>query len=492
VDTIIVRTHDIFDDAEAEANGLFRVVNAIRFRTRPQIVRWELLFRAGEPYDAQKVAETERNLRALGIFRAVTIDTVRVGGRLAVVVETRDGWSTQLQLNGKSTGGEFTWSAGLVETNFLGTGATAGAVYRDDADRTAWTLRGRINRPFGSRGRVDALYDNRSDGEVGAWVVGVPYRALADRRALELVGEVGRLRVLQFRDGARWDSVERRVSLHRLHVSAAPVASPYGYLRVFAAGQIKREEHVGYPGPGGVIPDSLSGTVGVGAEGLKPRFAVVTHYNGFAREEDVDLSTRVRVSLWAAPRGWGYARGGVGPVIEARSGLAAGRTILRVRLEANGLITADELDSARVRGSVTVVGRYLPRQATVFHVQGESRRRLPPGSEIDLGHGLGPRAFRSHAFTGTRGAWGTLEHRWFAWDELAGLLGVGFVGFLDYGGAWYTDQPARHGGDTGIGLLIGATRASGTNVGRVDLSYRFGEGWTGGRWLISAGRSVIY
>ncbi|HXV86618.1 MAG TPA: hypothetical protein VD793_07955, partial [Gemmatimonadales bacterium] len=217
-----------------------------------------------------------------------------------------------------------------------------------------------------------------------------------------------------------------------------------------------------------------------------------THLNGFAREEDVDLSTRVRVALWAAPSALGYAAGGVGPVLEARSGLTLGGLILRARVEAHVLVAGGELDSGRVRGSLIGALRLLPRQATVFYVHGESRRRLPVGSEVDLGHGIGPRAFRSHAFSGTRGAWGTLEHRWFVWDELAGIMGLGVAGFVDYGGAWYTDQAARHGGDAGVGLLIGATRASGTNVGRVDLAYRFGQGWTGRRWLVSVGRTVVY
>jgi hypothetical protein len=502
VDTIVIRTHDIFDDAEVRNNVLFGLANAIRFRTRPAVVRRELLFRAGTPYDSALVAESARNLRALRIFRDVTIDTARLGSRLAAVVDTRDGWSTQLQLNGQSTGGEFTWSAGLIETNFLGTASVVGAVYRHDPDRNAVRFRGVVNRVFETRGRIDASYDNREDGDVGAWVVGFPFRALQDRRALELAGEVGRLRVLQFRDGDLAGVVERRVSYHRVQGAIAPTARQDRYVRLSLAAQLKREEHVTYqvfgdtlfvlPLPDSLIPDSLSGAFGVGVDWLRPRFNVVTHYNGFARAEDVDLSARLRGGLWLAPAGWGYARAGVGPVIEAQAGAALGRSFVRVRAEANALFTADRIDSARVRGSVTVAGLGVARHATILHVQGEVRRGLPPGSEIDLGHGLGPRAFRSHAFTGTRGVWGTIEHRWFAVDEVAGLFGLGVAAFLDYGGAWYGDEPPRVGGDVGVGLRIGATRATGANVGRIDLAYKFGDGVGERRWTVSVGRSVVY
>ncbi|MBI3082361.1 MAG: hypothetical protein HYY94_05555, partial [Gemmatimonadetes bacterium] len=196
IDTIVVITHDVFDAAEARRNTAFAIANAIRFKTRPQIVRRELLFRAGQPYDSARVAETARNLRRLGLFRDVTIDTTRRDGRLAAVVETRDGWTTELQLNGRSTGGEFTWSVGLEERNFLGVAAAVGTQYRHDADRTAWTLLTRWNRVLASRLLVAGSYDDRSDGRLGGWAVGFPFRAFGDRSALEWTGEAGRHRVL--------------------------------------------------------------------------------------------------------------------------------------------------------------------------------------------------------------------------------------------------------------------------------------------------------
>ena len=127
IDTVIVITHDVFDAEEASRNTAFAIANALRFKTRPQVVRRELLFRPGQPYDSARVAESERNLRRLGLFRQVTIDTTRLNGKLAAVVETRDGWTTELQFNARSTGGEFTWSAGLEERDFLGVAAAVGA-----------------------------------------------------------------------------------------------------------------------------------------------------------------------------------------------------------------------------------------------------------------------------------------------------------------------------------------------------------------------------
>lgn len=492
IDTIVVITHDVFDASEAGRNPAFAVANAIRFRTRPEIVRRELLFHVGEAYDSARVAETERNLRGLGLFRAVSIDTARIGGRLAAIVETHDGWTTELQLNARSTGGEFTWSAGLQERDFLGIAAAVGGQYRKDPDRTAVTLLAGWNRVLATRLLVAGSYDDRSDGQVGVWTVGMPFRAFSDRNALEWSGEAGRHRVLQFRDTVAVDTLQRRALRLRLSGAVAPHRAADGYLRTGFVAQLKREAYVQWAGTLLSVPDSVSGAVGLQLDWRRARFEVVTHYNGFAREEDVDLSTRARLAVWVAPQSLGYRRGGVGPELEAQTGAASGGVLVRMELRANGLFTGDGLDSARVWSALTVAVREPARQATVLHLEAGARRGVPPGAELDLGHGLGPRAFRSHAFTGTRSVWGTVEHRWFAVDEVLHVIGVGLAGFVDYGGAWYPDEQARLGGDVGIGLRLGATRATGANVGRFDLAYQFGDGWSGSRWVFSWGRSYPF
>lgn len=489
IDTVIVVTHDVFDEHEAEQNPAFALANALRFKTRPGVVRRELLFSPGEIYDSARIAESERNLRRLGIFRDVTIDTLRIGGRLAVRIETRDGWSTQLRLNARSTGGAFTWSAGVFERNFLGTATLVGASYRDDPDRTAVTLRLRMDRLFGSRALIDASYDDRSDGEVAQWLLAAPFRAFQDRHAVELWGEAARHRVLQFRDGLLADSLERQALVYRLIFSAAPQVRSDGYLRVGVAAQLKQESYTSFLKPPG---DSLSAAFGAGFEWFRARFRVVTHYNGFAREEDLDLSTRALLVIWAAPSWLGYQRSGIGPALEFQTGGAWRKSFARFQIQANALVNSRSVDSARVRAALTLGALALPRQATVFHLQAASQRGLPPGSEIDLGHGVGPRAFGPHAFSGNRSIFGTLEHRWFALDEVMGLLGLGFAAFVDYGGAWYSDQSPRLGGNLGAGLRLGATRATGPNVARVDLAYRFGQGWKGARWVVSVGRSYTF
>lgn len=495
MDSISIDTQNIFSPDEARTSALFRVTNGLHVTTQDYVVRRELLFRVGEPFDSARVAETERNLRGLGVFRDVAIDTLRAAGRLVVNVATADGWSTNLNLNARSTGGVFTWSAGLTERNVLGTANMAGVSYRSEVDRDALRVQGRINRALGSRVIAEGFYDDFSDGKLGSWIVGVPYRALGDRESVELRGEAANRRILQFRtenDVLDTTAYRRTAFVQRAKVSWAPMAGSGGYLRVGLTGQVRHEEFVLQDDTALAVPDTVTGAVGAFAEWFRPRFQVVTHYNGFAREEDVDLGTRVVFGVWVAPASFGYDRTGVAPTVEAQTGAAFGPFFAQFRARVHGLFDSGGLDSGQVWGGITLASQVIPRQATVLHVEGGVQERPLPGAEFDLGHGLGPRALAPHAFTGTRNIWGTLEHRAFLVDDFLGLIGIGLAGFVDYGGAWFDDQDARFGGNVGLGLRLGTTRSSGPNVGRFDLAYQFGDGITGNRWVFSFGRSYEF
>ncbi len=496
IDTIVVTTFNVFDPAEAQSNALFRIMNAVRFTTSRSVVRRELLFRKGQPFDAAAVAETERNLRALGIFRRVAIDTARIGDRFAVFVQTGDAWSTQLVLNARATGGRFAWSTGLVETNFIGTGNSVSAIYQSDPDRNSVTVGVGFPRFFASRMQASGAFSDLSDGSAAAWLVGLPFRSLGDRSSVQLAGEAADRRVLQYRIRTATDvdtiRYQRRAFTHRLTGATAPVRGTGGYVRVGGTAQLRREEYLRQEDTSLVIPDTIKAAVGAFVEFRKARFKVVNHYNGFTHDEDLDLSTVVRLTTWFAPTSFGYDRDGVGPAVSARTGISLPSGFATIGASANGLYSGAGLDSGQVRVELTVGVQFLPRQATFFHFEAGAQENPTPGGEFDLGFGVGPRSFGPHAFVGTRSVWGTFEHRMFVWDQLLGNLGLGFATYLDYGGAWYPDQPARVGGTVGFGIRTGFSRASGANIGRIDVAYRFGDGFSGSRWDLSFGRGFLF
>jgi hypothetical protein len=482
---------DIFDPNER--GWIARVGNALHVQTRAATIRRELLFRPGEPFDSARIAESERNLRALGVFRRVRIDSVRTDSGLVARVLTKDGWSTKADWRFRSTGGEVAFTLGLVEDNLLGTAASAAVRYRKTPDRTSVTLAFRRPRLFAGAVGLGAVYEDRSDGRLTALSVEQPFFALNSRWGFRVDGEDRDERVLRFFNGAdeAGDTLSHRFSLARTSAAWALRASSEGFTRVGVEAQVRREDFLPESALG-PFPKTVTGAVGPYVTWNRANFLVTRGYAGFAREEDVDLGLTVRLGLLAAPKAFGYDRDGIGPELVARLGARAPGGFGFLEGVAGGLYDAAGLDSGSVQLAATAVLQPGPHQVGILHVEGGWLDHPAPGSEFDLGLGAGPRAFRSHAFTGDRSYFGTVEYRVTLLDDFLGQLGLGVAGFVDHGGAWYAGSPRRTGWDAGLGVRLGASRSTDTDALRFDLARRFGNDAQGAGWVVTVGKGFVF
>jgi len=499
VDTVIVENESVFDHTDSVWYA--RVANLLHIRTRPWLVRRTLLVRSGEPYDSAKVAESERNLRTLGVFRQVVLDTLRLDdGRFALRAATADGWSTKPNVGFSFGGGDGSWSVGLLEENFLGTATLAAVSYISTPDRRGLDLTYENPHLFGRGAPLELLYRALSDGDLGAWQLGVPFMWTGARRSLETDGVAADRTLLVYRDsaglGGVLDQAYRQELLRfALRGGVALQATSRDYARLWFGLEWRREDYA--PEPAGPLPYSTFVTAGLGVELGHVRFRVMQHFNSYGRGEDVDLSQILRLGVWAAPRAWGYPgdRAGVAPELRAQLASRWRQGFARLQLLARAVYvpTAGAVDSGRVRGNLTVVSGGLPRQTWIAFVEGGVARRPAPNGEFDLWlEGRGPRGFPAHAFTGTRMAWGTIENRILVIDDLWGLMGLGLAPFVDWGGAWYEDEPSRFGVTTGVSLRLGSTRSARGSAGELALGYRFGEGFSGGGWALAIRRGFEF
>ncbi len=486
-----LQPRDIFDPEER--SWLARLANKLHFQTRPAVVRREVLVHPGESYDSALVAESERNLRALGIFRRVQIDSVRTDSGLVLRVLTKDGWSTQLDWRFRSTGGEAAFTLGLVETNLLGTASTAAVRYRKDPDRSSVALLFRRRRLFAGTVGVALQYENRSDGRSGAVSVERPFFAYTAPRAFRFDAEDHDERVLRFFNGMDLprDTLQRRFTLVRGSAAWAVHASSSGFLRLGVAAQVRRDDTLRV-GSSGSFPETVTGSIGPYLMWNRANFLVTKGYAGFAREEDVDVGTTLRVGLHAAPKLFGYDRDGLGPEVSGRVGARLPGGFAYLDAMADGVYSSAGLDSGSVQIGGTVVLQPGARHVVVLHLEGGWLKDPVPGEEFDLGLGSGPRAFGSHAFTGDRSIFGTAEYRYTVAEDLAGLVGLGVAGFVDHGGAWYAGSPRRVGWDAGIGLRIGASRSADTPALRFDLARRFANDVEKAGWVVSVGKGFPF
>ncbi len=495
IDTVIVVSHNVFDPPDGTPRLVAKVGNALHITTNPAVIRRLLLVGAGSPLDSARLVESERALRELGVFRSVRLDTLRIDDRLALRVETADGWSTSPQLNFSSSAGSTTWSAAMVERNFLGTAALVSVAYGVTPDRHSLDLQ------FASPGLVVrhapllAVYSHLSDGDAGAWSYGVPFYRTDAPWALVTSGEAANQRVLDFHHpppdtSIVTDSAVRHALVFALKGGVALHATSRSYLRLWAGAAWRREDYdTSPPIP---VPYSAFGTAGIGIDAGRVRFGVYEHLNGFSRQEDVDLSSTVSVGLWVAPRAWGYAaaRAGLGPAVSGQVGARWASGLALLRADAHGVFAPSGLDSGQTHASLDVATLAFARQALLVHIEGGAMRGQRRGTAFDPWATLnGPRGFGAHVFTGTRLVYAMIEDRILVADQLWGLVGVGVAPYLEYGGAWYGGQePARLGGDAGVALRLGSPRSVRGDVAEFAVSYRYHR-FAGGPWAVTVRKS---
>ncbi|MCL4864298.1 MAG: hypothetical protein KJZ47_00305, partial [Gemmatimonadales bacterium] len=293
VSLIVIERENVFGRGEA-TYFVSKLVNRMHASTRISTIRRELLFRAGEPFDSARAAESERNLRRLGVFRSVAIDTVHRGEGVVVRVRTADGWSTKPDFRFRSTGDQVTYTAALEETNLFGTASQAGIRYRKTPDRSSVLLHFRRPRLVAGRVGIELQFDDRSDGRLYFAQVSQPFFALSSPFAFRADIDHREERILRYYEGealAR-DTLQRRYTLAGAAASWAISAGSGGYLRWGVQGQVRREDYAP-EGAAGPIPSTWTAAFGPYLHWRRARFVVSRGFQGVGRSEDVDVSTTI-------------------------------------------------------------------------------------------------------------------------------------------------------------------------------------------------------
>lgn len=497
IDTIVIERRDIFGPESGTPPLIARIGDALHTRTGDRTIRRALYLDPGMPYDSARIAEAERGLRALAIFRDVRIDTARIGTqtgtRFGVVVQTADGWSTKPQLEYRSTAGDVTWRLGLVEENLLGTATQFSAVYGRTPDRDYLSLAYGNQAFLTRRSRLDLRFDKLTDGHVGGWRYGIPFFETTTPHALLTYGSAADQRVLVYRAGVL-DQVWRRAAfVAGVFGGLASSATATSYSRLYARAAVRREDYA--PDTAGTVVDrSVFGQLGVGMEAARVRWAVRQHLDSYGRREDVDLSSRVSAGVWALPRAFGYSadHDGVGLEAGLQSGWEWADVLAVAGVRAHGVLTGGGVDSGRVAVRLALAA-FPPRQSVLMAADGAVARGVAPGGEYDLWQQrTGPRLFGAHSFTGTRAYAATIEDRIALADQVLGLLSVGLAPFLDIGGAWYAGDAQRSGGNAGLALRIGPTRAATGEVFELAGGWRWSSDRSTEGWAISFGTAYRF
>jgi hypothetical protein len=483
---------EIFDSAEV-SHWTERLVNTLHIRTQPQVIQRELLFRLGQPYDSVRVAESARNLRSMGIFRDVRIDSVQTDSGVVMRVTTRDGWTTRAGGRLRTTGEQVAIGLSFFEDNFLGTATRAGISFSSDPVRTTFALEAWQPRFIGSSVGVGGRWENRSDGTVMYGRVNRPFYSISDPKGFSINGEYRDETVNQYVDGidVPYDTLDHMLGAIRTSVAWAVHRETKAYIRAGVLAQLVRNNYqpVADTLP---IPKTVTAAVGTYMEWSRVRYVARTGFQTFSRTEDIDLSNTLTAGVYLAPAFFGYDSAGIGPFGAFRTGATFKNGFVLFNGIADGLITSAGVDSGGAVVNTTVAWNPGPNALIVWHGSAGWLADPAPGYEFDLGLVTGPRAFGVHSFTGDRAFFTTAEVRRLVWPRIFGLVALGVAAYVDYGGAWWDGSPARTGTDMGVGLRISQLRSSQGIVSRVDLSYRLANDVLPAGWVISLGRGFVF
>jgi hypothetical protein len=478
---IRVEALDVFSPQEAAHGWLYRTANAVRFSTRPSVIREFLLFKEGDPYDPALLAETERNLRALPFLKYAAVAAgPEHDGVVDVGVVTQDAWTTEPGISFGGKGGATTYGFQLREKNFLGTGREVALVYDKGTERTTRTVAYIDPYIFGPYWKMDLSYSNNSDGAEQQLILTRPFVSFRDLRYYNLVGDHVLQNVQLYEPGG---DVQARFRQRHLQVLAK-----YGWA-IQAEDLYARRLYVGFEdledrfellpdSPNPILPDDRKFrfvTGGISSE--HSDFVKLNYVNRDARFEDFNLGRVVTGEVGVSPEAFGTERNTARLRLSASEGW---------RISPESLVMATLAYETRYDGAPEneiISGRlfyilkltdWKPLQTFVSRLIVDWGWDLDKDVQFYADPDNGLRGYKLHAWAGDRRIVFNAEQRFFSGREYFQLFGVGAAVFFDTGYAAPPGQPFTIGdmkSDVGVGLRIAITRAATNSIIRLDVAY---------------------
>ncbi|MBI4677264.1 MAG: hypothetical protein HY748_06750 [Elusimicrobia bacterium] len=520
IGSVRVVVHDVFDPSDpAEDKWLFRRVNELHYDTREPVVRRELLFREGDPYDARLLEETERNLRRLPLFRKVRVEASPAveggaraspapsgkawaaggaaeggpsagGGKVDVTVHVYDNWTITPTTSFKRAGGRYSWKVGLKDANLLGYGKTAGAVYGETFTQIEKNFFYEDPQFLGRR--LTATAGVLEGGAARTYYLGLakPFYAATAQESAGFSASYRDENVFHNYAIVPYGRVRQTTKQASVFYGRSLGSTPSMVRRgVFRAGY-SRQRIEAVPGESVVAGDDREVTTTLEALFTSEEQAFIKERNikRLYRDEDVNLGWAGAMSLTVSPRYLGasansfYQRFSLGKGASFGPGhFVKGDTGMLTRF------SGDYETSIVWNFNFEYYKRILGWNTLAARLAYDYGHQLNPSNALLLGELEGLRGYGLYYLSGNRRFLFNLEDRLFVKDNLFRLLTVGGVVFFDAGSTWMGEAVAFGSWKTsvGAGLRIGSSRGTGGSPLRVDLAYAFKENGMPGRWSLS-------
>ena len=479
---VLIDNQNIFNlEDPQDDNWLFRAADDLHPRTRADVIRHQLLFKPGAPYNRRLIDESERVLRADGYFYDAWIREVGYhDNQVDLRVTTRDVWTLNPGFNFSRSGGTNSVGVQLQDTNFLGTGADFKVFHTNTVDRASTGIQALDQHAFNTWISAAGTFANNSDGYLREVSVQRPFYSLNTRWAAGVYG-IDDLQNDDLYD--RGQIINKFQDLHH----GAQIYGGYssgeqnGWVRRWSTG-FGYDEHnfapVSWGGPSVVPQDRRFVYPFVQFDLIQDDYVRLWNHDQIARTEDFYLGTSFSARVGFADAAFGSSSSALIFQSYASTGIGGeGRSLTLLFWDFSGRVTEGALYNGVMDASVRYYNKESKNWLFFTTLSGTKGWRLDLDNQITLGGDTGLRGYPLRYQDGTERALFTVEQRYFTDWYVFRLWRVGGAVFFDAGRTWGRAPLAAPSlgllTDAGFGLRIGNARSGLGNVIHVDLAFPF-------------------
>jgi len=464
VGKVTIEALDVYSTSEENHGAFYRLANRMHIESRRNTIEKFVLFHEGEVFDASKLAETERNLRALAFLKSASVIALDPhDGVVDVLVVTQDAWSIAPETQVGSGGGTTTYGIMLTESNLLGFGRDIELGWNKGVDRSQFQIAYNDPALFVPYLRAHVGYAVTSDGYNRQFNLRRPFFSFAtpwtgeaafnsfrqDDRLYEDGVEVARFRQDHRDIGAGYGLALRPNddSANRLSAGLRFVDDDF---------QIFESRRYRY--------------LYTQFEHAENDYLKLNFVNKDLRYEDFNLGRGYAINVAISPLQ--KTTGFVG--VRGSDGFRLGETSFVMP----SISVSTRLDSGFDNGIASANLLYVNRagdshpRTFVGHVAVSSGWRMDPETQFFADGLTGLRGYRTHMFAGARSVVFNVEERFYLGHEVLQLASPAIVAFVDAGNATSGgfSQLMSLKTDVGVGIRVGLPRTP-KNLLRIDLAY---------------------
>ena len=501
---IRIEIEPVFDLSDpAQDNWIGRLGNALHIDTHESVIRHELTIHPGDPVDARRIHELERDLRSFRSLKdAEILPEVAPDGAVTAVVRTRDAWTLKASVGYSQVGGRHSWSFGLRDQNLLGSGKELSLRRQVDPDRTSNIVGFNDHQVFGSRWTLSATYQSLSDGTAKGFDLAHPFYALDTPWSFELSASTVQSRLLVFDHDAQIFEAPSKLDSVMASAGWRVEGSADSALRLgFAVeggdaryGPLTVDAPPGLLPPPDLAPRRLRGP-SLTVEWLEDGFRAFKDLQGMDTPEDYNLGWGGSASLGTYTRAWGGTETAPFFRFNAAKGWAPSDQSL-VLASAYGTARRSEagFENGLAGGTLTAYAWGFPHQVLAAYLAVDDAHRPDPENLLYLGGFDGLRGYTDHVHPGDRRWLASFEHRTLTDWRWLGILRAGFVLYTDAGAIHRLDGTgwSRTYADIGGGLRFGDLKSSLGRVVYLTMAYPLVKEPGQDKWQVVVGNTVRF